>query len=202
LISILFILLPFQFVWSRTTQVGECLATGSPNIQITAEETKFPKEMSFRCLYSCRLPNGDEELFEANYEYKVSNKSEEISKQKCEGDAENDGIFFSRLSYSTDLKNWANDNQITYEGPYNGQLTKDTLANLLYVGGKLAATKSIVTSRAGQILIKIGNQTEEGKKLFEEYLIELRSGGYQPRGFQTPDDWVLHYIVEYGRHLF
>ena len=182
--------------------MGECWGAASPNVASEGQEAKYPKKIQFRCIYACRLNNGDEDYLEAAYEYEVANETEKLEKQKCEGDADNSGIFFSRLSDSKDLKQWANDNQIACEGPYNGQLTKDTLANLLYTGRKLAATKSIITSRAGHILIKIGTQTEEGKKLFEGYLVELRSGGYQPRGFQTPDDWVLYYIVEYGRHLF
>lgn len=189
-------------VWANSTQIGECQRMGIPTLESYQIESYYPVTLKFRCYYECRLSDTDTELVEARYELKAEDESDLFDKFSCEGDYDHSGIFFSRLSISEDLKRWANDNNISYEGPYKGKLTQETLANLLDVGRKLAATKSVIASRAGNILIKIGLQTEEGQKLFDEYLTELRSAGVQQSGMQTPDDWVLHYIIQYGRHLY
>lgn len=202
LIIFFFLFLSIHSAASNSIQIGECQRLGMMSLESCQSFSQYPITLEFRCFYKCLNLEESEDIVEAHYEVMVENDSEIRDKYRCEGEGKAQGIFFSRLSKSKDLKRWANDNRIPFEGPYKGELTQETLRNLLEVGRKLAATKSIITSRAGEILIKIGLQTEEGQKLFQEFLLELRSSSFQPHGMQTPKDWVRYYIIKYGQHLY
>ena len=110
--------------------------------------------------------------------------------------------FFSRTAQAKEIYQWSRDEQIPYEGPYAGELTRKTKATLFEIGRALSATKSLKTSIAGQKLMKMSQETPDGQKLFDHYLLILRSGQYEPGKFQTVDQWVLNYLSQFAKHLY
>lgn len=187
-------------------QIGECRPVGpnEPN-QISSVATdgknSFPRQLEFECDYYCRNLKDREELVIGRYLKVVESQEDEQGHLECEGKG-NENIFFSRLSESQAIRDWANHSQIPYEGPYNGELTRQTKVVLAEAGKKLSALKAYIPSQAGRVLMEIGSETDAGNELFSSYLQLLRQGAYNNQRLQTVDDWVLHFIALYGRHLF
>lgn len=202
-----------SFYSHASTQLGECgpASQSRPQNIISSKSNNLNvlKVLEFQCEYYCRHPQGHEELVLANYYFLIEQAEDEFKLLRCEGEG-SEKVFFSRLSQSFEVKDWANQVGVDYEGPYGGRLTQETKAMLLKVGQKLAVLKSYIPSRAGHILIEIGSDTQAGKELLESYLQELRNGSQLSLQFQGPispalqtvEDWVLHFIALYGRHLY